>query len=306
MRFVSCKRRALPSMVIWAMGIICFLEVPSFAQTVRTSASGIVVTMDSTLPLERFVEPEAPPRELVFVGEEAGSVQVKVSIRSDGSVAQVIPIKSTDTSMFMMVEKALKKWRYDPASLSGMRQPVQTLVTVEFPSPTAHNSNKPLIETDLYRVTAQDQAGTKWCFPRDTGYQANINIIWRVTAQEDLTGKSAGYQQHLADIWSAVAQHCPSTTSAHISNYVAGVRLLSYDGSEVAESVRLKGSQREAPVSTIFVVEQADGTLQSRQVGNLPHYKNLEEARANRKPTTIVTLPPQPRPLMGSEPSPLK
>jgi hypothetical protein len=305
MRFVSCKGRALPSMVIWAMGIICLLEVPSFAQTVRTSANGIVVTMDSNLPLERFVEPEPPAEGLFAADEVAGSVQVKVSIRSDGSVAQVIPIKRANVSLFMEIEKALKKWRYDPASLNGMRQPVQTLVTVEFPPPAPHNSGKLLMETDLYRVTEHNMQGTKWCFPRDTGYQANINIIWRVTDQEDLTGKSAGYQHHLADIWSEVIQNCPATTMAYIENYVAGVRLLSHDGSEVAEAVSLKAFGREVPISIIMVIEQADGTLKSQQ-GGMPSYQNLEAARAQRKPATTVTLPPPPRPLMGSEPSPLQ
>ncbi|ULA65608.1 MAG: hypothetical protein LZF86_230009 [Nitrospira sp.] len=180
---------------------------------------------------------------------------------------------------------------------------VAMLMDFSIESSQASDDEKLLAQTDLYRVTASDKFGMAWCLPLGNykGTQANIFIRWRVTAQEDLTGKSVGYQHHLADIWSAVNQQCPSITMIRISNFVAGVRLLRHGDIELPDSdLSLEGSPQEEPVNTILVSEMRNGKFDTRMSGDT-YYQSLEAAREKRNPATLVPLPPPPRPLIDSD-----
>jgi hypothetical protein len=260
------------------------------AQTVRTLATGVVVRIAEGPRINKFVEPTLPSREQKIGGEQAGSVQVEVFIRPDGWVAGVQLVKTNDSSFWGAAERALKQWRYDPASLAGLGSPAHTSVTIEFPLPPPHNSGAVLAETDLYRVTASSMRA-EWCFQLPDRSQANVNVIWRVRPEEDLTGATAAYQQRLAEIWREIEKHCNPTTSAFISNYVAGVRMLATDNTEVEESVALQGSESEAPVNNLMVSKDpASGKITIQGLVDSPSYASLAAARERRKPPRIIAL----------------
>ena len=300
MRSLSWRVPVLLSVIGWITSVSYLLAGPAVAQTVRTFDSGVTITVDPHLALEKVVEPEHPPASISLRGEVSGSVQVGVYIRPDGAVAQARAVKAADPSLVMMAEKAVKQWQYDPASLKD-RNPTQTLVIVDFPPPAPHNSGKRLMESTLYRVTTRAMEGN-WCHPTLPGIQATINIVWHVTAEEDLTGRSPGYQRHLRDIWNEVAKHCTSMAVAHIANYVAGVRLIENDSNEVAEAVQLQPFVREEPINSILIIKDANDKFEVREADRYkPLYPNLETARAQRKTSTIVTLTGPPRLSIGTD-----
>lgn len=280
------RLRLLTALAIAALGAPGF----SSAQTTRTGDQGVKVTLPDKPRLEKFVEPALP----AGAADTAGSVKARVIVRPDGWVAEAQIIDASDARLWMTAEAAIRQWRFDPASLGG--QIAQVIVTVEYPRPAAHNAGKSIVKTDLYRVTAM-ASQPQWCF----NSQANVNIEWRVNAEEDLSGTSAAYQEQLAPIWDAIKKECPGIEGIYVSNYVSGVRLLAYSGTEVAETEPIKGDS-EIPVNSLMASRDAAGKFQVRSMQDTPPYTSLAAARAQRKTANPVALAAAP-PMSGKKSS---
>ena len=270
---------------------IATLSAPGllWAQTTRTGDQGVKVTLPDVPRLEKFVEPALPPG----MTEEPGSVQATLILRADGWVAEVQLVKVKDARLWMSTEAAARQWRFDPASLARLPQPVRVNVTVDYPRPPAHNAGKLILETDLFRVTAM--AAPEQSCPNT---QANVSITWRVGADEDLSGASAAFQKHLATIWDAIRKQCPQLAGIYLSNYVSGVRLLQNSGNEVAETAPISGDH-EIPINSLMAFRDAAGKFQIRTMMDSPAYASLAAARAQRKTASPVALPSA-RPLSAS------
>ena len=77
--------------------------------------------------LKKKVEPHYTP--MARQAKTRGIVVLKVVIRENGSVGSVIPIRSLGNGLTGEAERAVRKWRYEPAKVDG--KPVS--VTLEIP-----------------------------------------------------------------------------------------------------------------------------------------------------------------------------
>lgn len=268
---------------------LCFFVLQTKAQTMRTSGDGVVVRLGQGAQPDKFVEP-VPPRQNSRRGEKAGTVEAEITLRPDGWVAAVRRLSASDSSFWMAAESAIKQWHFAPASIKGLGSPARISVAIEFPPPPPHNSGKVLAETGLYQVTTS-ATQSEWCFQRPDRSQANINIIWKVHADEDVSGATDAYQQRLAEIWREVERHCTPTTSIYVSNYVAGVRLLAHQNEEVAESVVLAAGRSEVPLNNLIAwKEQGTDKIAMREMLDNLKFASLASARKTRQHPTTVAL----------------
>lgn len=162
----------------------------------------------------------------------------------------------------------------------------QTTGTTE---PPPHNSGKTIFESERLRVTTS-VAQAQWCFAQSSGAQANINIIWRVGADEVLSGSSSTYHRDLAAAWPAIEKECAHLSAAYISNYIAGVRLIAHAPTEVTESEQMYG-RGEVPLNSVLAYKDASGKFTISMMMDTPPYETLAAARTGRKTRQPVALP---------------
>lgn len=101
------------------------------ALTFPLVASANTVENFENASFRQYEEPIFPP-VLKFDGITDGHVELIIDINEDGTVADWIPLRSTHRLLTESVERAMKKWRFNPAKIDGEAVPVAQKILFNF------------------------------------------------------------------------------------------------------------------------------------------------------------------------------
>lgn len=254
----------------WSRAVIYFVLL------VSTCWSQQKVTV-KTAPAPRIIKYVEPGLPSAVWGERAGTVRVELFINNLGYIASS-RILEGDPILAGQVVVAAKGWRYEPTVVNGRAVGTSTVVTVEFSPPTLQSSGSTLRETDLYQVFPDTTYGG-WCLHQSDRDQANVNIIFKVGPDYDLSVTPESRRLLETEIWGAIEKHCSPLRSVNISNYVYGVRISALDEeAEFTYGQSLPQHVRERAINEIFVWKEPNGSFAYRATGNDGH-RSLAELR---------------------------
>ncbi|SEQ37162.1 hypothetical protein [Nitrosomonas ureae] len=271
------------SFIMVLMAYLCIIP-QAYAELVYQSKRGVTLRVADTPPLIKFVTPQPLARsEDESKGGE--SFKARIHIRPDGYVAHIRLLKASasNANSWVRVEPALRQWQYE------VNAETVTDVIIEFPRPAPHNAGDILLETEAYRVTT-NPGQQEWCFPRPEGGQANINIIWRASAEDSLLKDPTHRQRFEAEIWPVVEQACNTVIAAVVENYIEGIRLIANDYKEIQATEFLPKGYSERPVNQTLA-DKSTGTFVYRPGPD--HYESLAELRKAHGQQAAVALTPK-------------
>lgn len=273
------------SFIMVLMAYLCIIP-QAYAELVYQSKRGVTLRVADTPPLIKFVTPQPLARsEDESKGGE--SFKARIHIRPDGYVAHIRLLKASasNANSWVRVEPALRQWQYE------VNAETVTDVIIEFPRPAPHNAGDILLETKAYRVTT-DPGQQEWCFPRPEGGQANINIIWRVSAEDKLLKDPAHRQRFEAEIWPAVERVCNTIIGTVVSNYIEGIRLIANVNREINATEFLPPNHTERPVNMV-IANKSSGTFNYKMSAGYD-YESLADLRKAHDQQAAVALAPNP------------